>query len=97
MTALFRRSLALCSLLALVGTAAAQATTAEVVKIDPAQGKVTLKHGEIRNLDMPPMTMVFGVADPAMLDKVKQGDKIRFRAANPNGNYTITEIQAATP
>lgn len=81
--------------------AAAAATTdlseGEVRKVDKSAGKITVRHGEIRNLDMPPMTMVFGVADPAMLDKVKQGDKIRFRAENPNGNYTITELQAATP
>ncbi|MBE7366048.1 copper-binding protein [Ramlibacter pallidus] len=75
--------------------AAADMAEGEVRKVDKAAGKITVRHGEIRNLDMPPMTMVFGVSDPAMLDKVKQGDKVRFRAANPNGNYTITEIQAA--
>lgn len=66
----------------------------EVRKVDKPNGKITLKHGEIRNLDMPPMTMVFGVKDTAMLDRVKAGDKIRFRASNADGKYTVTEIQA---
>lgn len=66
----------------------------EIRKVDKSAGKITVKHGEIKNLDMPPMTMVFGVKDAAMLDKVKQGDKVRFRAASDDGKFTITEIQA---
>jgi Cu/Ag efflux protein CusF len=79
------------------GAAAAPAefTEAEVRKVDKKAGKVTLKHGEIRNLDMPPMTMVFGVAQPGMLDRLKAGDRVRFRAAGQDGQYTVTEIQAA--
>lgn len=64
----------------------------EVVKVDKAAGKVTLKHGPIKNLDMDGMTMVFRVADPAMLDKVKQGDKIEFEADRVNGAITVTKI-----
>jgi len=74
---------------------AADLTEGEIRKVDKPAGKVTVKHGEIKNLDMPPMTMVFNVSDPAMLDKIKQGDKVRFRAANQEGKFTITEIQAA--
>lgn len=70
-------------------------TEGEIRKVDKSAGKITVKHGEIKNLDMPPMTMVFGVKDAAMLDKVKQGEKVRFRAANEDGKFTITEIQAA--
>lgn len=66
----------------------------EVRKVDKPNAKITLKHGEIKDLDMPPMTMVFGVKDPSMLDRVKAGDKIRFRAANQDGKYTLTEIAA---
>lgn len=65
---------------------------AEVIKVDKAAGKVTLKHGPIKNLDMDAMTMVFRVADPAMLDKVKQGDRIEFEAARVNGAITVTKI-----
>lgn len=65
---------------------------AEVVKVDKAAGKVTLKHGPIKDLDMDAMTMVFRVADPAMLDKVKQGDRIEFEAARVNGAITVTKI-----
>ena len=59
------------------------------------QGKLTLRHGPIRNLDMPGMTMVFTVADRAMLDTVKAGDKVKFRATNEGGRYTVVEIVPA--
>ena len=75
--------------------AQAPMSEAEVRKVDKAAGKITLKHGEIKNLDMPPMTMVFGVSEPSLLDKVKAGDKVRFRAAGKDGKYTVTEIQVA--
>lgn len=64
----------------------------EVVKVDKATGKVTLKHGPIKKLDMDGMTMVFRVADPAMLDKVKAGDKVEFEADRVNGAITVTKI-----
>ena len=64
----------------------------EVVKVDKAAGKVTLKHGPIKKLDMDGMTMVFRVADPAMLDKMKAGDKIEFEAARVDGALTVTKI-----
>ncbi len=73
--------------------AAADFAEGEVRKVDKAAGKVTLRHGEIKNLDMPPMTMVFTAATPGMLDPLKVGDKVRFRAANQGGTYTVTEIQ----
>ena len=65
----------------------------EVRKVDLAGKKITLKHGPLKNLDMPPMTMAFEVSDPALLNKVKAGDKVRFVAANPGGKLTVTEIQ----
>jgi len=67
----------------------------EVVKVDKAAGKVTLKHGPIKKLDMDSMTMVFRVADPAMLDKVKAGDKIEFEADRVDGAITVTKIGKA--
>ncbi len=67
----------------------------EVVKVDTAAGKVTLKHGPIKKLDMDSMTMVFRVADPVMLDKVKAGDKIEFEADRVNGAITVTKIGKA--
>ena len=76
-------------------TAAAGAMSeGEVRKIDKEQGKITLKHGEIKNLDMPPMTMVFRVKDAAMLDQVKEGDKIRFTADKVGGQFTVTDIDS---
>lgn len=67
----------------------------EVRKVDKEAGKVTLKHGEIRNLGMPPMTMVFTLKDPAMADQVKAGDKVRFEAEKIDGKYTVTKIEPA--
>ncbi len=64
----------------------------QVVKIDKAAGKITLKHGPIKKLDMDGMTMVFRVADPAMLDKVKAGDAVEFEADRVNGALTVTKI-----
>jgi uncharacterized cupredoxin-like copper-binding protein len=69
-------------------------TEGEIRKIDKEAGKLTLKHGEIRNLDMPGMTMVFVVRDKAMLDTLKPGDKVRFKAVDDGGKLTITEIEA---
>jgi Cu(I)/Ag(I) efflux system periplasmic protein CusF len=65
----------------------------EVRKIDKEQGKLTLKHGPIANLEMPGMTMVFKVADAKMLDGVKAGDKVRFAADRVNGAITVTAIE----
>lgn len=70
-------------------------TDGEVRKVDRENQKITLRHGEIKNLDMPPMTMVFVVKAPAMLDKLNTGDKVQFRAANEGGKLTVTEIQPA--
>ena len=79
---------------AAAGTAAAEMTDAEVRKVDMEGGKITLKHAEIKSLDMPGMTMVFVVKDKAMLDKLKTGDKVKFKAINDAGKFTVTEIQA---
>lgn len=76
------------------GAAAATAMTAgEVRKVDAEQGKVTLKHEPIANLDMPAMTMVFRVAQPELLKELKVGDKIQFRAESVNGALVLTQLQ----
>lgn len=80
--------------------AQANSTTAplsdgEVRKIDREAGKITIKHGPIANLEMPGMTMVFRVKDPAMLDQVKEGDKIKFVADRVNGTLTVTQMEPA--
>ena len=68
-------------------------TEGEVRKVDLENKKITLKHGEIKNLDMPGMTMVFQVKDSALLEKVKVGDKVRFKAEKANGAIVVTDIQ----
>ena len=81
---------------AAVTTEAASAMTdGEVVKVDASAGTVTLKHGDIPNLDMMAMTMVFKVADKRMLEGVKPGDKLRFRAERRGGSFVVTEWQIA--
>ena len=86
----------LTALLALAAFGAqAQATDAEVKKIDKAQGKITLKHGEIKNLDMPPMTMVFRVKDAKVLDTVAAGDKVKVTIEKLDGQYTVTSMNKA--
>ena len=74
-------------------SAAAEMSEGEVRKVDAGALKVTLKHGEIKSLDMPPMTMVFSVKDKSLLDKLKVGDKVRFKAVNESGKLTVTEVR----
>jgi len=74
---------------------AGEMTDGEVRKVDKEAGKLTLKHADIKSLDMPAMTMVFVVQDKAMLGKLKTGDRIRFKVINDGGKFTITEIQPA--
>lgn len=101
MTPLPRPTLtALRSLTAAIGLVAsfavlAQSASGEVRRIDKDQGRITLKHGEIPNLDMPPMQMVFRVKDRQVLDTLAVGDKVRFDADKVNGEYTVTRIEKA--
>lgn len=70
-------------------------TDAEVRKIDAAVGKITLRHADIKSLDMPAMTMVFQARDKKLLDGLKVGDKVRFKAAHEGGQFIVTAIEAA--
>jgi Cu/Ag efflux protein CusF len=83
------------SLLAAASAWAAEMVDAEVRKVDREASRITLKHGEIKALDMPPMTMVFHVKDKAVLDRFKAGDKVRFSAVKDAGQYTVIEIEPA--
>jgi Cu/Ag efflux protein CusF len=91
-----RTLLALAAAFALAGpglAADSDMVDAEVRKVDRAAGKLTLRHGEIKSLDMPPMTMVFVARDVALLEGLKAGDRIRFRAVNEGGKVTVTAIR----
>lgn len=68
-------------------------TEGEVRKVDKADRKITLKHSDIKNLDMPGMTMVFQVRDAALLDKVKAGDRVKFSAEKADGAIVVTSIE----
>ena len=67
----------------------------EVRKVDKTAKKITLKHGPIENLGMPGMTMVFRATNPALLDKLKAGDKVRFAADRAGDDYTVSRIEPA--
>jgi len=83
------------SIAALAQSPAADMSGGEVRKIDKEEDKLTFNHADIKNLDMPGMTMVFVVKDKAMLDKLALGDKIKFKAINDAGKFTVTEIAPA--
>lgn len=94
--------LALCASLIFSATPALAApeavtppTDGVIRKLNRASGSITITHGELPNLNMGPMTMSFKAKDPAMLKKWKEGDKIRFRAAEVKGELTVTSIEAA--
>ncbi len=74
---------------------AGEMSDGEVRKVDKGAQKITIKHGPLANLDMPPMTMVFKVKDPAFLDQVKAGDKVKFEAEKVGGAFTVTKIEPA--
>ena len=72
---------------------AGEMTDGEVRRVDKEAGKLTLRHAEIKSLDMPPMTMVFRVKSPALLEGLKEGDKILFTAEKIDGAYTVTSVE----
>lgn len=81
---------------AILNPALAQMVNGQVIKIDEAAGKITLKHGPLKQFDMEEgMTMVFRAQDPAMLKTVKVGDKVKFVPERINGQFTVTKIQRA--
>jgi Cu(I)/Ag(I) efflux system periplasmic protein CusF len=94
-----RTLLAAALLTALAATSAfaqsADMSSGEIRKVDKSTSKITIKHGELKNLDMPPMTMVFQVRDPALLEKAKAGDKVRFVAEQKDGALIVTALEAA--
>ena len=75
------------------GVVAAEYTKGYVKKINMKAGKVTIRHEELKNLDMPAMTMVFRTADKGMLESLKQGENIEFVAERVKGKLTVTEVK----
>ena len=77
-----------------VALAQAELIDGQVTKVDEPAKKITIRHGPMKKLDMEqPMTMVYAVQDPNMLNQVKAGDKIKFDADRINGQFTVTKIQ----
>ena len=83
--------------MATAGTALAQAPTVagEVVKIDKAGARLTIKHAGIKHLDMPAMSMSWRVRSPSLLEGLKPGDRVRFVAEKIDGQFTVTQILKA--
>lgn len=71
----------------------AEMTAGEIRKVDKEASKITIKHSEIKSFDMPAMTMVFTVKDPALLEKAKPGDKVKFVVVREEGKFVVTDIQ----
>lgn len=88
---------ALTGLCGLAGAQALVPAEGEVRRIDSGAAKITLKHGDIKNLDMPPMTMVFRVKDPTLLSRVRAGDRVRFTADKVDGDYTVLSLEPLKP
>ena len=84
---------ALLSASAAFGAFAEEFTKGVVNKVDTKAKKVTIKHEDLKNLDMPAMTMVFRVEDPALLERLKEGSNIEFVAERVNGKLTVTEVK----
>lgn len=80
---------------AAAASASTEMSSGVVRKIDKENKKLTIKHGPLKNLDMPGMTMVFQVSDPAMVDKVQVGEKVQFVADKLEGKFTVMQIKAA--
>jgi len=93
-TSLLLAAMAVVSFSTAYAASSADMVDGEVRKIDKSAGKITLKHGDIKNLDMPGMTMVFRAKDPTALDSLKVGDKVRFHAEKAEGAIVVTEIEA---
>ena len=70
-------------------------TAGEITRVDKRGGKLTIRHEEIKNLDMPAMTMVFALKNPDDGASLKAGDKVRFHVEAVNGALLITQIEAA--
>jgi Cu(I)/Ag(I) efflux system periplasmic protein CusF len=83
-------SVLVAGLLALPSWAQTADVDGEVTALDKVQGRITLKHGEIKNLDMPPMRMAFRVKDTKMLDGIAVGDRVKFAADKVGGQYVVT-------
>lgn len=77
----------------MMGQAATPFADGEIRKVNKDAKKITIRHGAIPHMDMPPMTMVYQVKDPAMLDQVKAGDKVKFVAEKVGGAYVVTRIE----
>lgn len=95
MTTLLRNTFLLATALFTGASALASAdlSEGEVRKVDRDNGRLTIKHGPLKNLDMPGMTMVFAVRDAAVLDAVKPGERIRFQAEQVDGTFMATQIE----
>ncbi|MFM2067193.1 MAG: hypothetical protein RLZZ584_2102 [Pseudomonadota bacterium] len=91
-TPAWRRLLLAATLAGLAGMALAEPVDGEVLKVDKPQRRITLKHGPIKSIDMPAMSMTFRLANPAWADSVKVGDKVKFEADKVDGYYTITRL-----
>jgi Cu(I)/Ag(I) efflux system periplasmic protein CusF len=85
------------SIVSAIAQTTVEMTDGEIRKVDADNQKITIKHGFIKNLDMPSMTMVFTAKDKTLLDGLATGDKVRFAVEMVNGKFTVTDIKKSVP
>jgi Cu(I)/Ag(I) efflux system protein CusF len=88
-------TLAAAAVVSVAALAQPAAGEGEVSKIDKAAARITIKHGGLKALDMPPMAQSFRVADAGLLDQVAVGDRVRFTAEKAPGGYTLKSLSRA--
>jgi Cu(I)/Ag(I) efflux system protein CusF len=80
-----------------LSNALAEWAEGQVRRVDPTTQKITIKHGEIKSIDMPPMTMVFNAREPAILEGIQVNDTIEFQAEADGSKYFVTSIRRKSP
>ena len=80
---------------AMSAVSASHMAEGEIKKINRDNKKMTIKHGDIKSLDMPGMTMVFQIRDTALLETFKAGDKVKFVIEKLDGAFVVTSMQLA--
>lgn len=75
-------------------TSGVDSTVGEINRIDLPAGRVFIKHGDMRNIGILAMLMVFDVKDPTMLERVRVGDKVAFTVQRDGQQLTVIKIDA---
>jgi Cu/Ag efflux protein CusF len=84
-------------LVGVCSSAMAEWASGEIRRLDPENKRLTIKHGDIKSIDMPPMTMVFYVKEPSLLGGLQVQDAVEFEATAEGTKYIVTAIRKKAP